>query len=452
MQDVHPFKRQIREDAAARAFLADNRAASPIVLARAPGRLDVMGGVGDYSGSLVAEMTIAEAALVALAPRTDRRLRFWSLGLEAEGLTPQVELSLDDFRSGGSLADYADVQPRLRANSQTRWAGYLAGCFYVLLAEGLLPDFPHGANVILDSRVPLGAGVSSSAAIEVATMQAIRAAYGLPLDGVTLARLAQTVENRVVGAPCGIMDQMTSALGVANSLLLILCRPHEIQGTQTLPPGVRIFGINSNVKHSVGGSAYTRARVAAFMGRKILGVDYLADIEPHAGSFVVEVPEEMTGVEFLAAYGETGDAVTRVDPATTYPVREATLHGVLENDRVQKFVHFLSAGGSAASLDRAGRLMYEAHEGYGRIGLGSVETDLLVELGRQAGPKRGIYGAKITGGGSGGTAAFLTYGEDVERTIRHIANEYQRQTSLTPQIFEGGLSPGAVAFGHETLE
>ena len=97
------------------------------------------------------------------------------------------------------------------------------------------------------------------------------------LDGVTLARLAQMVENRVVGAPCGIMDQMTSALGVANSLLLILCQPHEVQGTQALPDGVRVFGINSNVKHSVGGTAYTRARVAAFMGRKILGVDYLAE-------------------------------------------------------------------------------------------------------------------------------------------------------------------------------
>ena len=151
--------------------------------------------------------------------------------------------------------------------------------------------------MVLDSRVPLGAGVSSSAAIEVATMQAISTAFGLNLEGVTLARLAQTVENRVVGAPCGIMDQMTSALGVANSLLLILCRPHEIQGTQTLPAGVRIFGINSNVKHSVGGSAYTRARVAAFMGRKILGVDYLAEISRMSGIFTSKSPN-MSGEEF----------------------------------------------------------------------------------------------------------------------------------------------------------
>ena len=451
MQDVQDFKRRLTSDGAVQGFLQQSRAASPITLARAPGRLDVMGGVADYSGSLVAEMTIAEAALVALAPRTDRRLRFWSLGIEAEGLTPQADLSLDDFRIDGFLTNYADVQARLRADAGTRWAAYLAGCFYVLSAEGVLPDFPHGANVVLDSRVPLGAGVSSSAAIEVATMQAISAAYGLGLDGVTLARLAQMVENRVVGAPCGIMDQMTSALGVANGLLLILCQPHEVQGTQDLPPGVRVFGINSNVKHSVGGSAYTRARVAAFMGRRILGVDHLAQIAPHAGQFVVEAPGEMTGAEFMGLYGETGDTVTTVDAEATYPVQAAARHGILENGRVQRFVHFLSGDGSPVSLERAGKLMYESHDSYGQIGLGCAETDLLVSLARDAGPDKGIFGAKITGGGSGGTVAFLTYGDGVEQTIQGIANTYQQQTGLMPQIFEGGLSPGALAFGHETL-
>ena len=450
MQDVQDFKRRLAFDDAVRGFLNESRAASPITLTRAPGRLDVMGGVADYSGSLVAEMTIAESALVALAPRTDRRLRFWSLGIEAEGMTPQADLSLDDFRNGG-LRDYADVQVSLREDAGTRWAAYLAGCFYVLLAEGVLPDFPHGANVVLDSRVPLGAGVSSSAAIEVATMQAISAAYGINLDGVTLARLAQRVENRVVGAPCGIMDQMTSALGVANGLLLILCQPHEVQGTQALPDGVRVFGINSNVKHSVGGSAYTRARVAAFMGRRILGVDYLAQITSHAGHFVVEAPEEMAGAEFLELYGGTGDTVTTVDAETIYPVQAAALHGIMENERVERFVHFLSGDGSPVSLERAGRLMYESHDSYSRISLGCDETDLLASLGRDAGPDKGVYGAKITGGGSGGTVAFLTYGDGVERTIHGIAAAYQQQTGLTPQIFEGGLSPGALAFGHETL-
>ena len=180
-----------------------------------------------------------------------------------------------------------------------------SGCVYVLLAEGIVSDFPHGTNLILDSRVPLGAGVSSSAAIEVAAMQAINAAYGLGLDGVAVARLSQIVENKVVGAPCGIMDQMSSALCVPQSLLLILCQPHEVQGTQALPDGVRVFGINSAVKHSIGGSAYTRARVAAFMGRKILGVDYLARLAFREGTPAISaLPERIVGSDFVQRWGE----------------------------------------------------------------------------------------------------------------------------------------------------
>ena len=460
MQDVQDFKRRIASDDALQGFLNESRAASPITLARAPGRLDVMGGVADYSGSLVAEMTIAEAALVALAPRTDRRLRFWSLGIEAEGLTPQADFSLDNFYSGGVLRDYGDVQARLREDADTRWAAYLAGCFYVLLAENVLPDFPHGANVVLDSRVPLGAGVSSSAAIEVATMQAVSVTYGLNLDGVTLARLAQMVENRVVGAPCGIMDQMTSALGVANGLLLILCQPHTVQGTQALPSGVRVFGINSNVKHSVGGSAYTRARVAAFMGRRILGVDHLAQLstDEYHNQLSSVVPTRIKGADFLDQYGATGDTVTQVDPHEFYGPQAAAHHGIWENRRVSGFVQELREAQEDGSHHRedhlrsAGLKMYASHDSYGRISLGCAETDLLVKMAREAGTDKGIYGAKITGGGSGGTVAFLTYGDGVEQTIHDIAAAYQEQRGLTPQIFEGGLSPGAVAFGHEALE
>ena len=458
--DAAEFKRFLRTDPAAAAFLAE-QAAGPATLARAPGRLDVMGGVADYSGSLVAEMTIAEAALVALAPRADRVLRVWSRGIEAEGFTPQVSISLADFyspRDRTALLSYDAVRSRLCHAPETRWAAYVLGCVYVLLAEGVVPDFPQGANLILDSRVPLGAGVSSSAAIEVAAMTALNAAFHLNLDGVTVARLSQIVENKVVGAPCGIMDQMTSALGVPNSLLLILCQPHSIQGTQALPDGVRVYGINSGVKHSVGGAAYTRARIAAFMGRKLLGVSYLAHWHP-AMLFSDSVPEQMTGADFLGDYGETGDLVTHVDPSVTYPIREATSHGVHENYRVEQFISLLSAAsrdqhGDAEKqvvLPAIGRLMYDSHASYTSIGLGCLETDILVELGRAAGPMKGIYGAKITGGGSGGTVAFLTYGERAEQTVHEIAEAYRQQSGRTPQVFLGGQSPGAAAFGSEIL-
>ena len=283
-------------------------------------------------------------------------------------------------------------------------------------------------------------------------MQAINAAYALHLDGVTVARLAQLVENKVVGAPCGIMDQMSSALCVPNSLLLILCQPHEFQGTQALPDGVRVFGINSNVKHSVGGSAYTRARVAAFMGRKLLGADYLAGYS-WSNLDMDKIPQAAYGEFFLERHGETGDTVTRVDPTVTYQVTNAIFHAIGEHGRVQHFVHIMSQPEVGfAEVSRAGSLMYESHRSYTSIGLGCEETDLLVEMGRAAGSTKGIYGAKITGGGSGGTVAFLTHGEQAEQTIQEIADAYRQQTGLTPQIFLGGLSPGAMAFGSETLK
>ena len=461
LPDTAEFKRFLRTTQAA-AFLSE-QAGGPATLTRAPGRLDVMGGVADYSGSLVAEMTIAEAALVALTPRSDRTLRVWSRGIEAEGFTPQVSLSLDDFYSPDSstFLSYNAVRSRLCRAPQTRWAAYLLGCVFVLLAEGIVSDFPQGANLILDSRVPLGAGVSSSAAIEVAAMSALSAAYGLNLDGVMLARLSQIVENKVVDAPCGIMDQMTSALGVPNSLLLILCQPHEVQGTQTLPEGVRVYGINSNIKHSVGGTAYTRARVAAFMGRKILGVDYLASLAFREGMnpAIRTLPTYVTGDDFVQQWGETDDLVTRVNLSEVYDVHAATLHGIREHARVALFISVLRNVQEGtmrleSALLMAGQAMFGSggsHASYTSIGLGCPETDLLVEMGRAAGPGKGIYGAKITGGGSGGTVAFLTYGDCAEQAIEEIAEAYRQQTGRTPQIFLGGQSPGAMAFGSEHL-
>ncbi len=370
-------------------------------------------------------------------------------------------LSRDDFYSPGSrtLLSYDAVRSLLCRDAQTRWAAYVLGCIYVLLAEDIVPDFPQGANLILDSRVPLGAGVSSSAAIEVVTMQALNAALALNLDGVTLARLCQLVENKVVGAPCGIMDQMTSVLGIPNSLLLIVCQPHEVVGTQALPDGVKVYGINSNVKHSVGGSAYTRARVAAFMGRKLLGVNYLAQLSGREfdDQLKIALPSYIKGSEFLAQFGETGDPITQIDPYETYGVVAAASHGVRENERVAGFVRELqeatddSKSYMGEHLKKAGWNMYASHDSYTKIGLGCQETDLLVELGRAAGPDKGVYGAKITGGGSGGTVAFLTYGEQAEQSIHEIAAAYQEQTGRTPQVFEGGVSPGAAAFGSERL-
>src|SRR5204863_2975048 len=157
--------------------------------------------------------------------------------------------------------------------------------------------------------------------VEVATMCAISAAAGLGLDGLHLARLCQEVENYVAGAPCGIMDQVTCALGEAGKLLALRCQPHEVLGWIEVPESCRLFGIHSGVKHAVGGSHYGRARCAAFMGLAILTAEapelrldgYLCSLTPRAlrNSAYDVLPGKMLGAEFLARYGATTDTVTQ---------------------------------------------------------------------------------------------------------------------------------------------
>jgi L-arabinokinase len=439
-----------------------------MVVTRAPARLDVMGGIADYSGSVVLEGTLDRATVVGLQPRTDRRLVVRSLGIDREGLSFQVESHLDDFFADGELKTYHAVRQDFQQDPTRHWAAYVLGAFHVLLREGVVPAFEHGATLGVTSTVPLGAGISSSAALEVATMTAILAAYRLPLDGLELARLCQMVENLVVGAPCGIMDQVTSALGEAGRLLKLRCQPHDVLGQAKIPAGFRVLGIDSNVKHAVGGSRYTDTRISAFMGHKIIlhhlqaaGVDgdptdgYLCrlTLEEYNRRFRDLVPLRLSGRQFLDTYGPTVDSVTQVDPDKVYSVRSRTEHPIYENHRVQQFSEYLEraeAGEPGRWIAEAGRLMYASHWSYGqRCGLGAPETDLLVRLVRERGPEQGLYGAKITGGGSGGTVAVLA-AEGTDDVIQAIAEAYQSETGLKPGLFLG-TSPGALAYGFDVV-
>jgi L-arabinokinase len=472
------FDRYIRDDAAA---FFDGP--GPIAGARAPGRLDVMGGVADYSGSIVLEMPIAWAAYVAWQWREDRLLRIRSVGVEAEELTPEVVVSLDELvEESGKVRPVEEVRARLTGSPETRWAAYIAGCFYVMLAayskmtqgkvDMRLGEI--GANVLLRSEVPLGAGVSSSAAIEVATMHALSEAAGIHPSDLTLAAWCQRVENRVVGAPCGIMDQVTAALGRENALVVLRCQPHDILGHQQIPPGWRFLGLDSRVKHSVGGSHYTRARVGAFMGLKIIQLEsggklldnYLCKMSSAEFETYREmIPETITGAEYRRLYGRLPDTVTRVDPEETYHPRACAEHPILENERAKEFVALMQiaamrhaeqrhdtsiqqTGPETQLMSKAGRLMYASHESYStRLDLGAAETDLLVELIRERGPEHGLYGARITGGGSGGTVAVLCRADlpDTDAALREVCEAYRRRMGIAPLPIVGS-TPGAVMF------
>jgi L-arabinokinase len=201
-------------------------------------------------------------------------------------------------------------------------------------------------------------------------------------------------------------------------LLPILCRPDVLDEPVPLPPDVIAVGWPSGVKHEVAGSPYGTARAAAFMGKKILegalgrSLAHLTELLPSLVRGVDEatLPASLTGAEFLARHGSVDDPLSGVDPERRYPVRAAVAFPVEESFRSTLAVHLLRGVGARAphaTLEAVGELMYQSHAGYGSIGLGCPETDAMVAAVRERGPGCGFYGARDSGGGSGGTVAVL---------------------------------------------
>ena len=447
--------------------------AHPVVVARAPGRLDLMGGIADYSGSLVLELPLAAATLVAAQETADGRLTVRTLDASAVGGEAEVSVPLGALAPGGAPLDYAAARALLGADPRRRWAAYVAGALVVLGRERGVPA-TRGARLLVDSTVPAGKGVSSSAALEVAAMRALAELYGLTLEGRELALLCQRVENLVVGAPCGVMDQMTAACGERGRLLALRCQPAELEPPVAIPPELEVWGVDSGIRHEVGGADYGAVRVGAFMGYRIiaelagLAVEgagdglvrvadqrwggYLANVAPSEWEidFRDAVPPALEGGAFLARYGGTTDPVTRVEPGRSYAVRQPAAHPIYEHHRVRLFRALLQTGAAGEEERRLlGELMYQSHASYGACGLGSGGTDRLVELVRAAGPNAGLYGAKITGGGSGGVVAVLARRGAAE-AVADVARRYERDSGRDATVL-GGSSPGAVAFGTQRL-
>lgn len=421
----------------------------PIAVARAPGRLDVMGGIADYSGSLVLQRPIAEGTCAAVQVLDRPTLELVSLGRSPVSL-PTAMLMKD-----GDPIPYDDARSRF-AHGDDRWLAYVVGVFLVLAHERALP-LTSGARVVIGSQVPEGKGVSSSAALETAVMQASACAFNLGIGPRDLALLCQRAENLVAGAPCGVMDQMTCVFGEPDELMALLCQPAELQAPVALPSDIAVWGVDSGERHAVSGSDYGSVRTGAFMGLRIVADHlsvpggYLANLEVAEFERVASgVPEEMSGREFLTRYHGTSDTVTRVMPERRYRVRIATAHPVYERRRAETFRQWLlECRGDQAALG-LGALMYESHASYASCGLGSPGTDRLVELVKSAGPATGLYGARITGGGSGGTVAVLGR-PDASPAIARVADEYERETGHRPYVFAGS-SPGVAAGGAQVVK
>jgi galactokinase len=461
---MSPFEDQVATTVAAYNFFTADK---PIWVARAPGRLDMMGGNVDYTGGMVLQSLLREAVWVAVQPRTDNLIRVFNSGAAQFGWEPRLELWMDDLRDPESL--------RLLCGDKqgSSWGRYVLGALYFLKSRYGCSS-AGGADLFIASDLPPNKGVSSSAALEVATLKAASAAWGVCLDGVALATAGQWVENVVAAAACGIMDQAAIVLGVEDHLLPILCQPCQPFAQVRLPAGLQLWGIDSMVARSTTGVAYETARAAAFIGYKLIceyeGIDvipdetseiprwtdslwkgYLSNLAPSEFRSRYEswLPASLSGREFLERAGEHVDPFTKVDPDREYPVRAAVRYATEENLRVQMMYKLLEPGmwnGSDSSLRLIGETLCQSHVAYSECGLGSKACDELVSRALKA----GFAGAKMTGGGGGGVVAILGRSGD-QRAIHSVAREYAAGRNAVPHIFEGS-SDGVDAFGIRTLE
>jgi galactokinase len=335
--------------------------AAPAGVFAAPGRVNVIGEHTDYNAGFVLPMAIDRYTAVAAAPRLDGMLRVVS----GQGGPGVVEIPL----------------PGLAPGARAGWPDYPAGVAWAMRGAGALPPYFAGADLAFSSTVPVGSGLSSSAALECATGLALAAIAGKPIAPTELARLAQYAENEFAHVPCGPLDQLSSVFGAADAVLHIDTRTFDIAVHPFAlgEAGLSLLVINTKVQHENGESGYADRRATCERAAQTLGVPALRDV----------------------ASGDLDRVATVLDEVSMRRVR----HVVTENDRVNRFVSLLQLGPlEGPRLNSAGELLSASHASLrDDFEVSCAELDVVVE----AALRGGAHGARMTGGGFGGCAIAL---------------------------------------------
>lgn len=360
-------------------------------LFRAPGRVNLIGEHTDYNDGFVMPVAIDLACWAAVAPREDRRLVAHS-----ENLQETAEFDLDQVAP----------QPR------KQWSDYILGVAVVLQQSGYRL---RGANLLIHSEVPIGSGLSSSAALEVATALALLSNSGLEMDKLALARACQRVENEFVGARCGIMDQFAACFGQAGHALLLDCRSLQYRPLP-LPAGVALVICDSGVRHEVASGQYNTRRAQCEQGVRVF-----ARHRPE-----IRALRDATIADLDGCRSELGEVVYR-----------RCRHVVSENERVLRAADALEKN----DLHGFGRLMADSHRSLrDDYEVSCAELDLLVE---SAGKSPGVYGARMTGGGFGGCSVNLVEADKVEEFRNELLERYEGATGRKAKIYACQAEAGA---------
>ena len=349
----------------------------PTVTAQAPGRVNLIGEHTDYNGGFVLPTAIPQVTRTELAPRSDRTVRAWS-NATADGT------EILTYELG-------------RENPGRGWLDYLQGVTRILCGEG---HSLSGADVRIDSNVPLGSGLSSSASLTVSLMRALRTVFALAIDDVQIARFGQRVENEFVGAMVGIMDPMAASLADQGTALYLDARSLEYERVP-LPSGADLVVLDSGVSHRHAAGDYNTRRQECERACGLLGVRQLRDLNVKDLARVMALPE---------------------------PLGRRARHVITENDRVRQAIAAMRAG----DLVQLGNLFYASHASMrDDYQVSIAEIDLIVELARADDV---VYGARLTGGGFGGAVVMLAHAGSGKKVADRIAKAYASRTSQHPRV------------------
>ena len=349
----------------------------------APGRVNIIGEHTDYNDGFVMPCAINYGMAVSFAKRNDSIWRVYAIDINEQD---EFDLS-QDF-----------------TQSEHKWANYVRGV--VKYVQEQCPEFKQGADLVMTSDVPMSSGLSSSASLEISIGKTCQVLGNLPLSLAQIALIGQKAENKFVGANCGNMDQLTSALGQKDHLIMIDCRSLEITPTP-VPQGYSIAIINSNVKHDLVTGEYNSRRQECEQAAKFFGVKALRDVTPE---------------QFHARENEL-----KAESELAY---KRAKHVVYEDQRVLDAVAALKAN----NMVKLGQLMGESHDSMrDDFEITIPEIDYLVELAQVAIGKNG--GARMTGGGFGGCIVCLVPNEKVEALRQLIADNYEKQTGIKETFY-----------------
>lgn len=376
---VHPYIENM-------AFISEAKTETPIQgrhLFRAPGRVNLIGEHTDYNDGFVMPAAIGFSTWVTSAPRNDR-----TVSVFAENFSERIEFDLDE------------QSPR----AQGHWSDYVRGVAITLERAG---HRLRGVELRIRGEVPIGSGLSSSAALEVASGYALLTNSGLRVDRRELAKVCQRAEHEFVGIRCGIMDQFVSCHGQAGKALLLDCRSLEYK-LLPLPDDPLVAVCNTMVKHSLATSQYNARRLECESA-----VRHFAQSLPN-----VRALRDVTEADLKLYGGDLSEVIYR-----------RSRHVITENARV------LAAGAALekGDLDAFGQLMNSSHRSLrDDYEVSCKELDLMVELAQQV---RGVYGARMTGGGFGGSTVNLISAENVDEFKETVARDYENATGITPEIY-----------------